>query len=136
MPDSMLPILKEASQTPGLLKQLYGDLARPGVAQVGKALSTVLGLGNTILWPLSLLNEKAKIALEHNLEKYRKQLEGVPEEKIIPVSPEVGVPVSEKLSYISDNELSDLYTNLLAKRRHSLTCSPKFRKYHKQFVAR
>lgn len=115
MSESLLPMLQEAAQAPGLLKQIYGDLAKPGVSQVGKALSTVLGLGNTILWPLSLLNEKAKITLEHNLEKYRKQLEVIPEEKIIPVAPEIGVPVTEKLSYVNDDELSNLYVNLLAR---------------------
>ena len=35
---AMLPILKEASQVPGLFKEIYGDLAKPGVSQVGKAL--------------------------------------------------------------------------------------------------
>lgn len=115
MSDGMLPILKEVAQVPGLLKEIYGDLAKPGVAQVGKALSTILGLGNTILWPLALLNDKARIALEKNLEKYRQQLEQVPPERIAEVPPEVGVPVAEKLTYVTDEQLSDLYINLLAK---------------------
>ena len=115
MADDMLPILREAAQTPGLLKMIYGDLARPGVAQVGKALSTIIGLGNTLLWPVALVNEKAKIALQRNLEKYRAQLDGVPEEKIVQVPPEVGVPIAEKLAYVTNDELSTLYVNLLAK---------------------
>ena len=93
MTDPTLPILREATQIPGLLKDIYGDLAKPGVEQVGKALGTVLGLGNTILWPLTMLNERARIALEKNLEKYRRQLDG--KDKIVEVSPEVGVPVLE-----------------------------------------
>ena len=115
MADGMLPILKEAAQVPGLFKEIYGDLAKPGVTQVGKALSTVLGLGNTILWPLTLLNERARIALEKNLEKYREQLNSIPPEKISEVPPELGVPIAEKLSYVTDEQLSDLYINLLAK---------------------
>ncbi|HWZ73768.1 MAG TPA: DUF4393 domain-containing protein [Casimicrobiaceae bacterium] len=111
----MFPILREAAQVPGLLKEIYGDLAKPGVAQVGKALSTVLGLGNTVLLPLALLNERAKIVLEKNLESYRVQLDSVPSEKIQLVPPEVGVPVVEKLAYVTDEELSRLYINLLAK---------------------
>ena len=85
------------------------------MAQVGKALSTVLGLGNTVLWPLALLNERATIALEKNLEKYRAQLDQVPLDKISEVPPEVGVPVAAKLTYVTNEQLSDLYVNLLAK---------------------
>jgi Abortive infection alpha len=115
MIDPMLPILKEVTQIPGLLKEVYGDLAKPGVNQVGKALSTVIGLGNTILWPIALLNERSKLALEKNLERYRQQLENIPPEQIAEVPPEIGVGIAEKLSYVSDEQLSDLYINLLAK---------------------
>ena len=115
MTNEMFPVLKEAAQIPGLLKEIYGDLAKPGVSQVGKALSAILGLGNTILWPILLFNERAKIALEENLEKYREQLKNIPNEQISKVPPELGVPIVEKLSYINDEQLSDLYINLLAK---------------------
>jgi hypothetical protein len=98
-----------------LLTQLYGDLAKPGVAQVGQALSTVLGLGDTILWPIQLLNERARIALESNLERYREKVSQIPPEKVAPVPPEIGVPIAEKLSYVADRDLRELYTNLLAK---------------------
>lgn len=115
MANGWLEVVKEALKLPALLSDIYGDLLRPGVKQAGKALETVLGLGNTVLWPLALANERARIALKKNLEKYRKQLESIPEAKVIPVAPEVGVPVAEKLCYVMDEELSDLYINLLAK---------------------
>lgn len=110
-----LSILKELSQIPGLMKEIYGDLAKPGVSQVGKALGNILGLGNTILWPVALLNERTKIKLERNLEKYREQLKDIPDNEISEVPPEIGVPVAEKLSYVTNEELSNLYINLLAK---------------------
>ena len=115
MTGDLLPIIKEAAQIPIVLKEIYGDLAKPGVIQVGKALETIIGLGNTILWPVTLLNEKAKIALEKNLDSYREQLENIPEEDVTEIPPEIGVPVAEKLAYITDEELSQLYINLLAK---------------------
>jgi hypothetical protein len=110
-----LQLLKDVLQVPGLLKEIYGDLAKPGVTQAGKALSTVIGLGNTILLPIHWANERTRLAVESNLEKYRKCLEAVPEEEITSVRPEIGVPILEKLSYVTDEELSDLYVNLLAK---------------------
>jgi hypothetical protein len=102
-----LTIVKEAAQIPGLLKEIYGDLAKPGVKQIGNALGTILGLGKTILWPLMLINERTKITLQRNLEKYRRQIQDVPKEQIVPVAPEVGVPISEKLAYVTNEELSN-----------------------------
>ena len=107
--------ISEIAQVPGLLKEVYGDLAKPGVKQVGKSLGTIIGLGNTILWPVALTNEKARIALENNLEKYRKRLESTPIEDVTEVTPEIGVPIGEKITYVTNEELSDMYVELLAK---------------------
>jgi Abortive infection alpha len=113
--NELVALIREALQTPGVLKEIYGDLARPGVAQVGKALGTVLGLGNTALWRVELMNAKAKVVIAKNLESYRAQLESVHADNIQPVPAELGVPIAEKLSYVADEELSRLYVNLLAK---------------------
>jgi len=100
---------------PGLLVEIYGDLAKPGVQQVGKALGTVFGLGNTILWPIHLANERSRLYLERNLQDYRARLENLPEEKVVPVAPEIGVPIAEKLTYVRDMKLADMYVTLLTK---------------------
>ena len=110
-----MDLLKEIIESPAILKEIYGDLAKPGVQQAGKALSTVIGLGNTALWPIALANEKAKISLEANLEKYREKMQETPEEEVCEVAPEIGVPIAEKLSYVTNEELSEMYTELLAK---------------------
>ena len=110
-----MDIIKEIVETPALLKEIYQDLAKPGVKQAGKALSAVIGLGNTVLWPVVLLNEKARISLEKNLDKFREKMEKVPNEDVCEVSPEIGVPIAEKLAYVTNKELSDMYTELLAK---------------------
>lgn len=115
MSNCWLQLAQEALKVPGLLIEIYGDLARPGVRQVGKALDTVLGLGNTILWPIALANERSRIYLEKNLENFRSRLERVPEEKIVSVTPEIGVPIAEKLAYVRDDGLAELYITLLAK---------------------
>ncbi|NVK42121.1 MAG: DUF4393 domain-containing protein [Oceanospirillaceae bacterium] len=107
-------ILKEIISVPGLLEKIYEDLAQPGVRKVGKAIEGILGLGNTCLYPIHLANERTSIHLKKNLERYRKKLENVPAENIIPVPAEIGVPILEKLAYTSDENLSELFTNLLA----------------------
>jgi len=98
-----------------ILKDIYGDLAKPSVQKVGIALSAVFGLGVTIMWPLMLLNERARIALESNLQKYSEKLEDVPSDEITVVPPEVAMPILEKLSYVTNEHISELYIELLAK---------------------
>ncbi|MEQ1535850.1 MAG: DUF4393 domain-containing protein [Burkholderiaceae bacterium] len=110
-----LEVVREGLKVPGLLVEVYGDLARPGVRQVGLALETVLGLGNTLLWPVALANERARIALVKNLQAYRERMVNVPEKDVIQVAPEIGVPIAEKLAYVNDIGLTSLYVELLAK---------------------
>lgn len=114
LPDPISSSVKALNES-GLLKEIYGDLAKPGVSQVGRALSTVLGLGNTVLWPIYLMNEIARLKLESNLQRYRQKLEHVSLDEIAPVPPEVGVPIVEKLGYVTDEELQEMYSALLAK---------------------
>jgi len=123
MTPSWPEIAQEALKVPGLLVEIYGDLAKPGVRQAGKALESIIGLGNTILWPIAWANERSRIYLERNLELYRQRLSEIPEEKIVAVAPEIGVPIAEKLSYVADARLSELYVTLLAKASASDTVS-------------
>ena len=104
-----------ATKFPDLLKEIYCDLAKPGVSQVGKAIGGIVGLGNTALLPIHLVNEKARLYLEKNMNDYREQMQNQNENDVIEVTPEVGVPILEKLAYVSNDELSDMYINLLAK---------------------
>ena len=68
-----------------------------------------------MLWPIHLANERSRLYLERNLQDYRSRLEKVPEEKIVEVTPEIGVPLAEKLAYVRDTKLADMYVTLLAK---------------------
>src|SRR5262249_9171913 len=113
MSEKMLDNVKEGIKEgiKDLLPEIYRDMLKTGVKQVGQAMETVIGLGNTALWPIAWTNARARIALEKNLEKYREEIKHLPEEKVAPVPPEVGVPIAEKLSYVTNEELSDLYVN-------------------------
>lgn len=115
MGEALLTLAKAVSTIPELTKEIYGDLAKPGVQQFGKALGGVLGLGNTALYPVHLLNECTSLNLKKNLEQYRQKIEEIPDADINNVVPEIGVPIAEKLAYVSNAELADMYTSLLAK---------------------
>ncbi|MBO0947505.1 DUF4393 domain-containing protein [Fibrella forsythiae] len=98
-----------------LLPLVYKDLAQPSVQKAGKALETVVGLGNTALLPILLLNEKTNYWFTKHMENYKVKLDTIPAEKVCPVPPELGVPLLEKLTYTTNDDLADLFTTLLAK---------------------
>jgi hypothetical protein len=115
MPDGLPAFLKELGKFPDLIKEIYGDLAKPGVVQAGKALKSIIGLGNTFLLPITLLNEKASTILKRNMRRYSDELADTPQGNISEVAPEVGVPILEKMAYVSDENLGQLYARLLAR---------------------
>lgn len=104
-----------AWKSPELLKEIYGDLAKPGVRQVGDALGEVLRLGNLILLPLRLFNESARQFEIKNFEKIADRFSKIPEERVISAAPEIAVPILENLSHTRDETLKDLFIELLAK---------------------
>ena len=57
-PITWLNVIKSV---PILMKEIYGDLAKPGVTQVGKALDTILEIPNTLLIPIKMINSKGGI---------------------------------------------------------------------------
>ena len=52
------------------------------------------------------------------MEKYREKMQETPVDDVCEVSPEIGVPITEKLSYVTNEELSEMFVELLAKASH------------------
>lgn len=121
-PTTVPAILTEAGKQ-GVLKEIYGDLLQPGVRQVGGAIEAVLGLGNTVLWPLHLLNQRARINLQANFESYREKMARVPIEHVVTPPPELAVPIVEKFPYLENEDLRELFTTLLTMASSSETNS-------------
>lgn len=111
IPPEIQNVLTDCAKT--ILPQVYTDLAQPGVKAVGQALGTVLELSSTILLPLKLINEKAKLLFAKRMNEYKEKLESIPEEKRAKVAPELGTPILDKLTYTANEEIARLFTNLL-----------------------
>lgn len=104
-----------ALRSPELLKEVYGDLAKPGVSQVGQALGTVLELSSNLLLPLRLLNETCRQFEKAKFDAIAERFKSIPEDKVISVSPEIGAPILNSLSYTQDNTIRRMFIELLAK---------------------
>lgn len=105
----------QIAQDSGVLTLVYKDLAQPGVRQVGKALETTLQLGSSLLLPVRLLNEKVKQFEERKFREIAARFNKIPDEEIVDVSPEIGVPILEALSITADSSLRTMFIELLAK---------------------
>lgn len=118
----LMDLFTKSSET-GLLKEIYTDLAQPGVKKVGAALETVLDLSNTILLPLKIANEKSKILFAKNMERYKEKVECIDTEKISIVPPELGIPILDRLTYTSNETISEMFICLLAAASSTDTCN-------------
>jgi hypothetical protein len=110
MDKELIDCIKNSSE---LIKTIYEDAAQPAVRNVGKALGTIFDKPNIWLLPMWLNNEKAKAIFTRNMEKYKESLYKEEENEIVEVIPEIGVPILNKLSYIQNEDIADMFVNLL-----------------------
>lgn len=99
-----------------LVETVYEDSLQPSAKNVGKALSTVTDLLNTIATPIEILNSAVKIHKERFLRQLEDNISSIPPEKVCTPKPEVIGPALEHLKYkISEDTLRKAYAQLCAK---------------------
>lgn len=98
-----------------IILELYKDMAQPAARNVGLALSAVTSVGVFLHLLTSWGNERLNLCLKNNLEVYAERIKDVPQDSIVEASPEIAIPIIEKLSYVTNEELRNLYVELLAK---------------------
>lgn len=103
-----------AAKEPGLLTKIYEDMAQPSIQAVGKGLGAVADLAMVFRYPLNCVSTRCQMYFDKNIKDYAKKLESIPEEKICEAHPQIGVPIVEKLSYTTNEDIADMFTTLLA----------------------
>lgn len=111
----MADIIKSSKDVAELLTLFYKDLAQPSVQKLGAALGTVFEYVDTLTYSLKLRNERVKQTFQRNLDEVKQKIDDIPADKLIEVNTHLGVPIVERLSYITNNEIADLFTTLLSK---------------------
>ena len=96
-----------------ILLEIYKDTAQPAVRAVGNALGTCFEFVTSWHWSLKLKSEKARLTFQKNLEKYAEELAKIPEEKRCEVHQQIGLPILDKLTYTTEEDIADLFIMLL-----------------------
>lgn len=102
----------KASSSP-IVHNIYQDLIQPSAIELGKALGTVFASTNTLLLPVEYVNKKCLLKFKERLRKFDEMLKVEKIENITLVPNEIGVPILEKLFYTTNDELAELFLNLL-----------------------
>ena len=100
--------MNDESQKMGLPAQVYGDLAKSSTRAVGRALGDIVGM---IAEPIGRAAEIGR----KNILKYVNRMDGENAKDVIPVRPEVAIPILDKFRYTEQEELASRYVELLAK---------------------
>jgi hypothetical protein len=98
-----------------LLRDIYGDVAKPSIKHLGDALSMVAETSTSLLLPLKFWNERRRIIFQNNLDKFQLEITTATKQghTVIPAAPEVANVLVDKLTYVSDDALVDLMVKLL-----------------------
>lgn len=91
----------------------YDDALKPALRSVGSTLGNIVDFLGIATMPLKYWSEKVRINFAYRLEQYKKKLESVPEEKRCEVLPEIGIPALQAIPYTTNDDVADLFTNLL-----------------------
>lgn len=93
-----------------VIAQFYSDI-RPIVQPVAKCIGAVLDIATS---PILYYSEKARDIFKKRLKQYQKKMDGVKEEDRCEVHPEIGAPIMQVLHYTTNDDIAELFTNLLA----------------------
>lgn len=110
----MEELIGKLLEVDGCALDVYKDIAQPSARIIGQSLGTTLEFLFTPFTWLQLVNEKTKANIQHRLCQYAERLEQIPEDKRCEVHPELGVPIMQRLSYTTNDDVAELFLELLA----------------------
>lgn len=106
-------IVEFSQSVPNAVNTVYEDALQPSVKVVGTSLASVLEFLTIPVKGMQYVSDRAKLNLQHHLQTYSEQLNAVEEKNRCEVHPELGVPILQRLTYTTNAEIADLFTNLL-----------------------
>lgn len=94
------------------LAKIINEIAPEIAPKLKKSLSLTLdALNGILIIPKWIFCD----SVDYVMKEFAKGLEAIPEDEIIPILPEIGGEILQRLPIISSNDLRDLYAELLIK---------------------
>ena len=97
------------------LDRSYDDILKPPFSKIGKALGEAIGFITIPVRGLGLVSDVVDLKIKKFLEDYNERLKGVPAKKICNVPPEILVPIIEKVRFLRDEDIREMFLKLLTK---------------------
>jgi len=98
-----------------VLARSYDDLLKPSFSKIGKAVGGVIGFFTMPFRGLDLVSDMGDAKMRKFFEDFCVKLNKVPEDRISEVPPEILVPTLEKVRYIRDEDIREMFLKLLTK---------------------
>ncbi len=98
-----------------LAEKIYDDVFSSSFQKAWNALWNIIWLVTSITIPIAMMNNYTNFVLQENIRKYEEKLNSIEEKNIIKVEPEIWVPILDKLTYTKNENISDLFLELLKK---------------------
>ena len=111
--EDLLGLGKVSNNGLEMIKLVYPDVAQPAIKKVGHALGATTDFVTIPFKYLGLISQKADINIKKHLKDYQQKIDPYPEEQIGSVPPEIGVPIIEELTRVTNDQLASMYVNLL-----------------------
>lgn len=97
----------------GVMHAAYKDILHPSMQVVGKSLGATLEFFLTPFAGLQLVNDRMKANIQRRLQQYAEKLQQVPKMQQCEVHPELGVPILQRLSYTTNDDIANMFVELL-----------------------
>ncbi len=94
-----------------LAPTIYKDLGQPAAKTLGRTFGLLVE--SYLYLPARIHAAKRMTRLLPRLEKYSNGIAAIQDEGLTEVPPEIGVPILEGLSYVADEDIADLFIQLL-----------------------
>lgn len=96
-----------------ILPQLYSDLAQPPAKEAGRILANAISFIGIPFAGMGFLGKVADVYFEKNLLRFSEKMSSIPKEDRQEPLPEIAVPILQRMSYTTSEEIAELFNSLL-----------------------
>ena len=97
-----------------LQKTVYDDLGHESAKKFGIALADVIEWSMPWIYKIRLANAKKRLTFENSMKRLANEIGAIDENNLIQIPAEISEPVIEKLTYTTNENVANLFINLLA----------------------